>query len=147
MTRKCLILIFIFPLLISWVACEGNEQLAKVKMQLKGQTFMVEVARTQDEQQKGYMFRKQIGDREAMIFVYTKDEQLSFWMKNTEVPLSIAFLSQDGTVTQLEDMKPFDPTVIRSKISVRYALEVKQGVFQTLGVKEGDKVIFPKPFP
>ena len=145
--KKRVILICFFPLFVMWAACHGNEQLSKVKMQIKGETFTVEVARTPEEQQKGYMFRKQLGNREAMIFVYTKDEQLSFWMKNTEIPLSIAFLDQNGTIIQIENMKPFDPTVIRSRISVRYALEVKQGILQTLGVKEGDKVIFPNPFP
>jgi uncharacterized membrane protein (UPF0127 family) len=81
-----------------------------------------------------------------MLFVYTRDRRLSFWMKNTELPLSIAFLSSRGEITQIDKMKPFDLTPVKSVFSVRYALEVNQGVFEELGVTEGHRVQFPEGF-
>ena len=92
------------------------------------------------------MSRQSLGEREGMLFVYKEDRRLSFWMKNTSIPLSIAFISGQGKIIQIEKMKPFDPTTVRSKISVRYALEILQGTFDRLGMREGDMVVFPEGF-
>ena len=61
-------------------------------------------------------------------------------------PLSIAFVSKDGTIREIKDMEPFDKTQIKSKYSTLYALEVNQGAFQELGVEPGDEIIFPPGF-
>jgi uncharacterized membrane protein (UPF0127 family) len=68
-------------------------------------------------------------------------------MKNTPLPLSIAFLSVEGRVTQIEDMEPFSERIIRSRLSVRYALEMRKGAFAEMGVSEGDTIQFPEGFP
>lgn len=89
------------------------------------------------------MFRKTIGDREGMLFVFDRDEHLTFWMKDTTLPLSIAFISEEGRILQIEDMQPLSLEVIRSELSARYALEVKQGAFDEVGAKVGDSVSLP----
>jgi len=75
-----------------------------------------------------------------MIFVFERDEQLSFWMKNTVIPLSIAFIASDGRITEIKDMRPLDLSAVKSSRSVRYALEAPQGWFSRAGVKAGDVV-------
>jgi hypothetical protein len=140
MKKTCFSLL-LFSLILNLGSC-NESKLEKINLQINGETFMIEVAREPADQQRGLMFRKELGEREGMLFIYKADQQLAFWMKNVEIPLSIAFLNKDGIIMQLEDMKPFDPTTIRSTLSVRYALEVKQGVFQKIGAKVGDKAIF-----
>jgi uncharacterized membrane protein (UPF0127 family) len=110
--------------------------------------FTVEMARTITEQQDGLMKRTLMAELEGMIFIYAQDKRMSFWMKDTVLPLSIAFLAADGTITQIEDMKPLD-SVNRtmSRQSVRYALEVNQGAFERHGIREGDRFTFPAGFP
>jgi hypothetical protein len=107
----------------------------------------VEVARTDAQRERGLMGRKGIGPREGMIFVFEKDDHLSFWMKNTPTALSIAFLSAEGKVLQIEDMEPFSEKIIRSRLSARYALEMRQGAFADLHIAEGAIVSFPAGFP
>jgi uncharacterized membrane protein (UPF0127 family) len=101
----------------------------------------VEIARTAEEQSKGLMHRKKLPDGEGMIFVYDRDQQLSFWMKNTVIPLSIAFIASDGRIIEIRDMQPLDLSSIKSSRSVRYALETPQGWFTRAGIQSGDIVI------
>ena len=132
---------------LSLTCCGSTQRLdERAKLIIAGETFTVEVARTMAEQTKGLMFRRQIGRREGMIFVYDADRHLSFWMKNTLIPLSIAFISRDGIVQQIEDMEPESLRSIPSERAVRFALEVKQGVFDELGVRVGDRIRFPPGF-
>ena len=99
-----------------------------------------EVARTDEERSRGLMHRTKLPDGEGMLFVFDRDQQLSFWMKDTLIPLSIAFIAWDGRITEIRDMQPQDLNSVRSSRSVRYALEVPQGWFSRAGVKEGDVV-------
>jgi uncharacterized membrane protein (UPF0127 family) len=101
----------------------------------------VEIARTSEEQAKGLMHRKKLPDGKGMIFVYDRDQQLSFWMKNTLIPLSIAFIASDGRIIEIRDMQPLDLSSIQSSRSVRYALETPQGWFTRAGIQPGDTVI------
>ena len=118
----------------------------KVTLQVSGQSLSVEVARTEAQREHGLMGRKDLGPRDGMIFVFDRDEHLAFWMKNTPTALSIAFVSAEGRILQIEDMQPFSETVIRSRLSARYALEMKQGAFAALGIREGDSISFPDGF-
>jgi uncharacterized membrane protein (UPF0127 family) len=101
----------------------------------------VEIARTEEERSTGLMHRKKLPDGEGMIFVFDRDQQLSFWMKNTVIPLSIAFISSEGKITEIKDMQPLDLNSVNSARSVRYALETPQGWFGRAGVSAGDTVI------
>jgi hypothetical protein len=122
-------------------------RLPRVTLQAAGQELTVEVARTDTERERGLMGRKGIGPREGMIFVFDKDDHLSFWMKNTPTALSIAFLSAEGKVLQITDMEPFSEKIIRSRLSARYALEMRQGAFAEMHITEGTIVTFPADFP
>ena len=122
-------------------------RLSRVTLQAAGQELTVEVARTDAERERGLMGRRGIGPREGMVFVFDKDDHLSFWMKNTPTALSIAFLSAEGKVLQIADMEPFSEKIIRSRLSARYALEMRQGAFTELHVTEGMMVTFPAGFP
>ena len=104
----------------------------------------VEIARTEDERAQGLMHRKKLPDGEGMIFVFDRDQQLSFWMKNTVIPLSIAFISSGGRITEIKDMQPLDLNSVRSSRSVRYALETPQGWFTRAGITAGDTLTLPR---
>jgi uncharacterized membrane protein (UPF0127 family) len=98
----------------------------------------VEIARTDEEKAQGLMHRKKLPDGQGMIFMYDRDQQMSFWMKNTVIPLSIAFIAADGRIIEIRDMQPLDLSAVKSSRSVRYALETPQGWFDRAGVKPGD---------
>ena len=99
-----------------------------------------EIADTDESRQFGFMEREKIPDGTGMLFVFDRDQVLSFWMKNTPHPLSIAYIDSRGKIRNIYDMTPFSLTSVVSTVSVRYALEVPQGWFEKVGVKVGDSV-------
>jgi len=128
------------------MAASCARPLDRIQLSLGGASFQVEVARTDEERQRGLMHRDKLGDREGMLFVFESDQHLGFWMKDTAVPLSIAFLSASGRIEEIADMEPYSLKVLRSRMSCRYALEVARGTFAGLGVKEGDLIELPEGF-
>ena len=100
----------------------------------------VEPAVTAQEQERGFMDRKEIPDGTGMLFIYKRDEKLRFWMKDTPHPLSIAFIDSTGCIREIYDMQPFSLDITASTYSVRYALEVAQGYFERAGINAGDKL-------
>ncbi len=118
-----------------------------VTLTAAGQTLTVEVARTEAQREHGLMGRTNLGPRDGMIFVFDRDDHLTFWMKNTPTALSIAFLSAEGKILQIEDMEPFSEKIVRSRLSARYALEMRKGAFAELGSGRGTRVTFPGGFP
>jgi uncharacterized membrane protein (UPF0127 family) len=103
--------------------------------------LQAEVARSDPERQRGLMSRRDLagGDR-GMLFLFPRAKILSFWMKNTPSPLSIAFLEEDGTIVEIDDMRPFDLETTMSSRPLRCALEMPQGWFERNGVKPGDRI-------
>jgi uncharacterized membrane protein (UPF0127 family) len=101
---------------------------------------LAEIAVSDTERGTGLMYRKSLADGEGMLFVFDRDQKLSFYMRNTLIPLSIAFISSDGRITEIRDMQPLDETSIVSVRSVRYALEAPQGWFTREGIEPGDTV-------
>ena len=99
-----------------------------------------EIADTDESRQFGFMEREKIPDGTGMLFVFDRDQVLSFWMKNTPHPLSIAYIDSRGKIRNIYDMTPFSRASVVSTVSVRYALEVPQGWFEKVGVKVGDSV-------
>ena len=93
------------------------------------------------------MGRRDLGPRDGMIFLFDRDQHLTFWMKDTPTALSIAFITADGRILQIEDMQPFSETIVESQHYARYALEMRKGAFADLGIKEGDTIQFPPGFP
>ena len=103
-----------------------------------------EVAQKEEDRNHGFMERKKIPDGTGMLFIFEKDQILSFWMKNTPHPLSIAYIDSRGKIRNIYDMTPFSLTPIKSTSSVRYALEVPQGWFEKNNISVGDMVSWEK---
>lgn len=106
----------------------------------------VEIANTQEERARGLMFRENLPEGSGMLFVFEKPGVLSFWMKNTLIPLSVAFFDEDQKLLNIEDMYPFQnealPHAAKSVASARYALEVPQGWFSKQKIAPGMKFSF-----
>jgi uncharacterized protein len=105
----------------------------------------VEVADEMDEMQKGLMGRTALAEDAGMLFVYPEERELSFWMKDTLIPLSIAFMDAKGRIVDIQDMKALDdkPPHYTSAEPARYALEVNEGFFDERGVEVGDRARLP----
>lgn len=101
-------------------------------------SILAEIASTDETRAAGFMFRKKIPDGTGMLFVYHDDSALSFWMKNTPSPLSIAYIDYKGQIKDIFDMQPYNLNSVTSSGFVRYALEVPQGYFARAGIKVGD---------
>jgi len=108
-------------------------------------TIKAELAVTPEQQMTGMMFRKEMNGNEGMLFVADEKSARCFWMKNTLVPLTIAFIGDDGTIVNLADMQPLDERSHCAKAPVRFALEMRQGWFDKRGIKAGSKISGP-PF-
>jgi uncharacterized membrane protein (UPF0127 family) len=103
----------------------------------------VEIAESDEQRQFGLMFRKFLPDEAGMVFLFPEDTRGGFWMKNTLVPLSIAFYDRRGTIVRVLDMEPCpaEPCpVYEPGVAYRGALEVNQGAFARWGVEEGDRI-------
>ncbi len=104
-----------------------------------------ELAVSPVQQQTGMMFRTEMGANEGMLFVNDDVAVRCFWMRNTLIPLSIAFVADDGTIVNIADMQPRSEASHCSTKPVRYALEVRQGWFAKRGIKAGAR-LRGKPF-
>ena len=136
--RPILVLLVVFAIF----SCSKKDVLQTQTLKINQWNITVEIADTQETQTKGLMGRESLDEDRGMLFVYERDSRKSFWMKNTKIPLSIAYIGADGTIREIYDMEPLSTRIIESKYSVRYALEVNQGAFERHGIKEGDKVVF-----
>ena len=103
----------------------------------------VEIADTDAERQTGLSGRTTLAEDAGMLFVFDQEQPLSFWMKDTLIPLSIAYISADGRIVDIQDMQPLDETPHPSAEPAQYALEVNQGFFTERGVAVGDTVELP----
>ena len=103
----------------------------------------IEVADDDEERAQGLMFRTSLAEKAGMVFLYGEPTEGSFWMKNTLIPLSIAFFDADGTIVRILDMKPCrsDPCPLYTPgVPFTGALEVNRGAFDRFGVREGDTI-------
>ena len=103
----------------------------------------VEIADDYAERQRGLMERTELAENAGMLFVFDREQQLSFWMRNTLIPLSIAYIDADERIIDIQDMQPLDETGHPSAEPAMYALEVNQGFFDERGVGVGDGVALP----
>lgn len=112
----------------------------RTRLQAGAHVFEVEVARTPQQHMRGLMERTHLDDNAGMLFIFPKKDRHCFWMKNTLIPLSIAFLADDGAIVNIEDMRPRTLGAHCPQTPVRYALEVPQGAFRGKGIKPGTRV-------
>lgn len=121
----------------------GQERLGLVKLTIDTAVVWAEVADRPETRQLGLMYRREMPKDQGMLFIFEEPQILDFWMKNTYLPLDIAFISSDGTILNIEAMKPLDDKPrYRSRGPARYALEVNQGWFAARGIGPGVKVKF-----
>ena len=103
----------------------------------------VERANTESLRQKGLMFRSDLEENRGMLFIFPDEDYRTFWMKNTCIPLSIAYINRRGVITQILDMKPLDTSIVYpSHEPVQFALEVPVGWFSRNGIRAGCSVMF-----
>ncbi|MDR0654779.1 MAG: DUF192 domain-containing protein [Treponema sp.] len=134
-------------LLFLSLSCSARSSQLKLEIKRADQTMVpvsAEKAETGAERARGLMYRRSLDDGKGMLFIFEEDEILSFWMKNTLIPLSIAFIAADGRIVEIHDMEPEDLSTIRSGYPCRYALEVPRGWFRRAGIAPGDVVLFNK---
>jgi uncharacterized membrane protein (UPF0127 family) len=105
--------------------------------------IVAQVAKTNEQRQIGLMFRKEMATHEGMIFVFEEPATQCFWMRNTLIPLSAAFVADDGSIVNIEDMKPQSDQSHCSTKPVRYVLEMNVGWFAKRGLKAGAKISGP----
>ena len=142
---KKIILTLIVLLAVLSCACCKSKKLPVIEITItradgSSQIVKAEVAQKEEDRNYGFMNRKKIPDGTGMLFVFEKEQILSFWMKNTPHPLSIAYIDSRGKIRNIYDMKPFSLTPIKSTSSVCYALEVPQGWFKKENINVGDIV-------
>lgn len=108
----------------------------------------LEIVESQADRNRGLMFRESLPWEQGMLFVFERPQQLSFWMRNTLIPLSIAYIAEDGTILDILDMD-VEPEEVRDRPSrtypssgpALYALEVNQGWYAANGVQPGDRLL------
>jgi hypothetical protein len=115
--------------------------LPKTSLIIGTNILSAQIAADDASRELGLMSRTNLNADEAMIFVFPKPRPVAFWMKNTPVPLSVAYVGNSGRIFEIHDLKPFDETIVPSTSSaVAYAIEVSQGWFIKHGVFAGDVV-------
>jgi uncharacterized membrane protein (UPF0127 family) len=127
----------IFFILCGIAGCDDPNTLKTIKLDLNGTEFTVEIAETPAARARGLMYRKSLPENRGMLFVFERDSQETFWMENTEIPLSLAYISRTGEIREIFDLTPRSRRPVQSTYSIRYALEVNQGVFEKLGIRPG----------
>jgi len=124
---------------------EAQPKLSTVDLRAGMYNIRAEVARTALQTQTGMMFRNEMAAHEGMLFVFDSPAPRCFWMRNTPLPLTIAYIADDGAIVDLIDMQPFSDRTHCSSQPVRFALEMNQGWFAKRGIKPGFKLKGP-PF-
>jgi len=144
MRRAIIVLVF-----LSWLgaaagfksACSAESN--TITITVKNTTLVVEVADDPRERSRGLMYRRILEEYSGMLFVYPDSKSRAFWMKNTIIPLSIAYIDERGIIIGILDMEPLNDRVFYpSPGSAKYALEVNRGWFERHGITVGDKLEF-----
>ena len=134
----------ILVVFLLWISVTHSQSLLKIPLYINNKEISVEVAKTTEERTHGLMGRKDLGKDEGMLFIFETEGHHGFWMKDTYVPLSIAFIDKEGRIVRITDMKP---RTLESHIPsqpILYALEMKKDWFSKNGIKVGDIIKFSK---
>ena len=140
-------LLALASLVLAFAAHADDPQmnLPRVRLTTGMHAIDAQVASTHEQRMTGLMFRKEMPQNEGMLFVFEGPSQQCFWMKNTLLPLSIAFVADDGTIVNIDEMKAQTLDSHCSAQPVRYVLEMNTGWFARKGIKAGAKLAGP-PF-
>ena len=128
---------------ITFLASNNVFAFKTLDIQINGITLQVEVATTHEERLLGLMHKKKLPENKGMLFIYPFERIIKLWMKNTSLPLSVAFLNKNKEIINIEKMEPNQTTVIyKSKDLALYAVEVNQGWFEINKISVGDRFKF-----
>ena len=122
------------------LAQDGPQKLPSIKLSAGMHLLQVEVAQTPQEHSVGLMFRRSMPTNDGMLFIFDRPGRQCFWMKNTLLPLAVAFIADDGSIVNIDAMKPQTLDGHCSAKEVRYVLEMNEGWFAKRGVKPGMKL-------
>ncbi|MDF2179521.1 DUF192 domain-containing protein [Aliiglaciecola sp. CAU 1673] len=136
MTRWVLFLVWFS---CSW-ACASQIQFGTVQVKIKDRVLKLELAEAFEERAQGLMFRPELCEDCGMIFSYEQPKVISMWMKNTLIPLDVAFVDEHGRIIAIKPMEPHDLRSVSSEVLAKYALEMNQGWFARNQIRVGDKV-------
>ena len=136
MKRLLAILILAFCGSHAWTA----QTLPEIALEIKGHSVTVEVADTDAARATGLMHRRMLPENRGMLFVFPHAAPQSFWMMNTYIPLSIAFIDEAGVIINIADMNPLTTATHSSAKPAKYALEMNQGWFAKRGIKSGARI-------
>ena len=128
---------------LAWAQGSPQLQLPRIQLQAGMHQIQAQVAATPDQRSVGLMHRAEMPQSEGMLFAFEQASQQCFWMKNTLLPLTAAFIADDGTIVNLADMKPQTTDAHCSDQPVRWVLEMNQGWFAKRGIKAGFKLQGP----
>ncbi|MFK7781995.1 DUF192 domain-containing protein [Psychroserpens sp.] len=150
-------------LCVSSIACKGENQNTTVKpvtisfkkegdLQIKKsdsdsliKTLDIEIADDEYSTQTGLMYRKSMQNNQGMLFIFPNSDYRSFYMKNTEIPLDIIYISEDKRIVSIQkNAKPFDETSLPSEAPAKYVLEVNAGLSKTWNLEKGDLIEYTK---
>lgn len=126
--------------LIAVAAGVHADPLLTFPLRIKSHEIRVEVANTEKSMRKGLMFRDRLAEDSGMVFVYSMPDIQAMWMKNTRIPLSVAFADANGRILNIEDMEPHSEKAHSSKGAAAYALEMNRGWFRQRGIGPGDRI-------
>jgi uncharacterized membrane protein (UPF0127 family) len=147
MRRRLLFFLSVLSfLLLPLAGRAGAQQLQQLEIVSKNGThvFGVEMAVTPEEQARGLMFRRELPEKQGMLFDFKREQPTSFWMKNTYVPLDMIFIRADGRILNIaENTVPLSEALVSSTGPVRAVLEVIAGTTKKLGIAAGDRVVHP----
>lgn len=139
-TRLSVAILFAFTVLFQVSAQELEFEFKQANIALEGIELTVEYADTYRLRAQGLQFRKELCENCGMLFKFDRSRIVAMWMKNTLIPLDVAFIAKDGTIVNIEQMKPLDLTSVPSKGEALYALEMNEHWFEKQGIKAGVKV-------
>jgi hypothetical protein len=140
MTRTLITLLWSALALTALAQDTPQTTLPRIKLQAGMYQIDTQVAQTEAQRQIGLMFRQEMPQHEGMLFVFEQPATQCFWMKNTLLPLTAAFVADDGTIVNLADMKPQTTDSHCSTKPVRFVLEMNQGWFAKKGLKAGSRL-------
>jgi len=138
--RKTGILWLLLTALLSTTSCTSKTRLPTIELKIGDNRIEAEVADDDPERMQGLMYREELSENGGMLFVYAAPEELKFWMKNTKIPLSIAFIDADTQIVRIADLEPHDLESTSSGQAALYALEMQRGWFDKHGITEGSTV-------
>lgn len=120
---------------------QAQPELPTTQLSIGGKSIRAEIADEENERSTGLMFRKSLAPDSGMLFVMEQTAPVAFWMRNTELPLTIAYIAPNGMIMELHDLKPRDETPVPSRFpQIAFALEMPQGWFEKNNIWPGERV-------